>query len=203
MVVVAIVGLLTSIAIPMFNDYRGRVRQAEALQIIEKVAQAEIVFFLKPRHLANGNPANPCFLFAEGGASTIANGGPAPWSNGSLPGERNMTNVLGVTLGGPAYYWIYTSPPAAGAAPYCANVNSVVGLAAVGSQISIVGNGNTDGIPGGDAYAAGCGIAVFKQPPWEDLIFPNPGFLTKRIFIGAGRQPNVRSTSVWCSDNSN
>ena len=48
MIVIAIIGVMASVAIPMYNDYTKKARTSEVPEMLKGVSQAQFVFFENP-----------------------------------------------------------------------------------------------------------------------------------------------------------
>jgi len=99
MVVVAIIGLLASVAIPQFSKFQNRAKQAEAQEVLAAIYSAETGFFSQ-------------YNFYYGGLETVGVGKPVAAAKirydagfaatGALPANTGVTPPAGdaATLGG-------------------------------------------------------------------------------------------------------
>jgi len=65
MIVVAIISILSAVAIPGYFQYILRSKTAEAPTFVKTLTESSIAFFVKPRYnTANGSQLPPCYLLA-------------------------------------------------------------------------------------------------------------------------------------------
>lgn len=98
MIVVAIVGLLASIAIPAFQEYVLRSKFAEGPILLKALTQAEVSFFQNPRVDANGDSLPKCFMGALTEPPFGGAGNKLPWAGNSA------FNYLGFYPSGDVYF---------------------------------------------------------------------------------------------------
>ena len=160
MVVVAIVGVLSAVAIPAFATYIARSKTAEVAEILKSIVDAEVSFFQKPRIDLAGLEQNPCYLAVAQTPNVVANSSKQAWG----AGRGNFTNI-GVQVAGAVQYRYgvvaargngfpgLTSPgviqrvgAAAGIQGVCANTFETSGaVSGTGTPLMAVALGDVDG----------------------------------------------------------
>jgi type IV pilus assembly protein PilE len=141
MIVVAIIGVLASVAIPAFLHYIKRAKMAEASIFIKNIADAEVAFFMRPRFAtAGGTELSPCYLGA----------GPTPAAPQASKQAWNDTDgrftTLGVGSSGTVYFTYFVDGDATANEGFCSTTTQVTDpVTADAGYATIVVYGNLDG----------------------------------------------------------
>ena len=108
MIVVAIIGILAAVAIPMYGDYTSRTRGAATVAELEGLKSSISVCFQETGALTNCGTAGTNGVLAvppnSGNLDTVAN------NNGVITGNSGATTATGTQL-----TFTYTPTPSAGA----------------------------------------------------------------------------------------
>jgi len=97
LVVVAVLGLLASIAIPAYEEYAKRSKLAEAVLNLGNLTSLETQFFLRPRIAGNGSTLEPCYLLASRSPAF-----PTPQKQNFV--SNTSFDTLGFNIAGPTYF---------------------------------------------------------------------------------------------------
>ncbi len=97
MMVIAVLGVIASIALPSYMAYTQRSKMAEAVLLLNDLTRREIEFFLRPRTAANGDPLNACYLLAARSPDF-----PSPLKKPFVTNANYST--LGFYVSGPTYF---------------------------------------------------------------------------------------------------
>lgn len=98
MIAIAIIGVLASVAVPIFIDQVNRSKLAEGPVMMRTIAQAEIAFFSVPRTNSQGAEFAPCYLGTGLTPATVTSS------------KRNWVDIhggfrrLGVAATSPVYF---------------------------------------------------------------------------------------------------
>ncbi|MFC1840802.1 type IV pilin protein [Thermodesulfobacteriota bacterium] len=68
MVVIAIIGILSASAVPMYNTYRQRARGAEAKVMLKQLADAQVAYFLENNEFYPSEADGPQEIYHDGEA---------------------------------------------------------------------------------------------------------------------------------------
>ncbi len=161
--VVAIIGMISSIAIPTYNTMVYKVRQSEGVFLIDRVVKAQLQFFSTPRIGTAGQSRTPCYLTASGGIDNFWGPSPASWVSATPSWDQlHMVNVLGVTVDKPVYYWLNATssadhvPPSKAVCGFNWRDYTRNGPPANGIHMTITARGDLDGDRRPDVYASDC-----------------------------------------------
>ena len=69
MIVIAIIGILASVAGSSFLTYSRRSKTSEAPALLKTLTESSVSFFIRPRYDGNGDQIPPCYLLAESAPS--------------------------------------------------------------------------------------------------------------------------------------
>lgn len=94
MIVVAIVGLLASVAIPMFDRYVKNAREAGYPIVFGRVGKSLREFWETPRMLSDGTEGFQCILFQPVGCGLVPKGTQEPWDFSCDPTDQARADAL-------------------------------------------------------------------------------------------------------------
>lgn len=135
MIVVAIIGLLASVALPSYLEYIYRSKSAEVPNLLREIANSEVVFYLRPRfNPSTGEALQPCYLQANLNPSTV-NSNRRAWESTDA-----RWGVLGVASSTPTYYSYFVTGDVDALEGICSTANQTSNTAPVrGQSYAVVG----------------------------------------------------------------
>jgi prepilin-type N-terminal cleavage/methylation domain-containing protein len=143
--VVGIVGVLSSFALPLYTQMQIRAKQTEAPEMIQKIVNAELEFWMRPRTDATGNQLSPCFLFVVSSSTGYRREpflGPPPLAQVA----QNMI-TLGINASSDVYF-TYAGSPWQGVFPnnpgVCGTPTSAVTAPAPGNVLQVIAGADLD-----------------------------------------------------------
>ncbi len=143
--VVGILGVLSSFALPLYTQMQIRAKQTEAPEMIQKIVNAELEFWMRPRADASGNQLSPCFLFVVSSSTGYRR---EPFLNPPpLPQVSQNMITLGINASSDVYF-TYSASPWQGVYPnnpgVCGTPTSVATAPAPGDVLQVLAGADLD-----------------------------------------------------------